>query len=102
VNFLAEGIARAIARGSVGILNIAGPRVSIASFFARALEPFGPVQLPPPRLETNPDVARDTSLSAIRMTEVLGLDPMEGWTWYRRFFPEPPGALKMGASASAT
>jgi dTDP-4-dehydrorhamnose reductase len=101
VNFLAQGIARAIACGSTGILNIAGPRMSIAAFFARALEPFGPIQLPQPRLEANPDVARDTSLSSSRMAEVLGLDPMEVWTWYQRFFPEPPNDWRTVASTSA-
>lgn len=86
VNFLAEGVSRAIERGVTGVLNIAGPRISIASFFGTALAPLGADRLPPPVMETDPAVARDTSLCVDRMKAVLGLSSEAVWEWYLRYF----------------
>ncbi len=83
VNFLAEGIWRAVERGSTGILNIAGPRLSIYDFFVKALLELGPYEIPAPYEEMNDSVARDTSLHAARMEGELDLKAKEVWEWYR-------------------
>lgn len=83
VNFLAEGIWRAIERGTTGILNIAGPRFSIYDFFVKALREFGSYDMPAPHDEMNDGVARDTSLHTARMERELDLKAKEVWEWYR-------------------
>jgi dTDP-4-dehydrorhamnose reductase len=101
VNFLAAGICAAVDRGVVGILNIAGPRMSIADFFGAALAPFGSFRRPPPFVETDPAVARDTSLCAERMKVLLGLSPDGGWEWYLRCSTSLGEGSTIDVSASA-
>jgi len=99
VNFLAEGIARAVEQRLAGLLHVAGPRMSIAEFFASALAPLGFTQLPAPKSEENPAVARDTSMVSTRMHGALGLDDTENWSWYPRFLPAALGGSPTDASA---
>jgi dTDP-4-dehydrorhamnose reductase len=88
VNFLAEGIWRAAASSSCGVLNIAGPRCSIAEFFGRALSALGPFDAPPPFEEVETTIARDTSLRTDRMETELNLKAGDVWQWHRRFLPQ--------------
>ena len=92
VNFLAEAIWRAVERGTEGILNVAGPRVSIHDFFVGALEELGTFEMPPAHEETDVGVARDTSLHTARMQAELDLDSREVWEWYRNFMRRRPAA----------
>lgn len=84
VNFLAEGIWRAIERGMTGILNIAGPRRCIYDFFADALGEIGKFEMPRPFEDTDASTARDTSLRTARMEIDLGLNVGEVWKWYHQ------------------
>lgn len=81
VNFLAQGIWRAVDRQLGGVINIAGPRRSIFDFFVEAVGRLGITQCPAPVVD--PNGTHDTSLEGGRMRDELGLDQGENWKWFR-------------------
>jgi dTDP-4-dehydrorhamnose reductase len=87
VHFCAEGVWRAVDGELEGVLNICGQRMSIADFFWKALSPVIDFPRPEPVVETQSNVACDSSLDSSLMRSRLQLEPEAVWEWYLHRLP---------------